>query len=80
MPTTDPTAEIVRAVYLTRHARHFPDCNCCTYRRHTFEGVEEDGFCSVDEWRWNQAVNRLLDSIEALSAVGTARHRAEEKA
>jgi hypothetical protein len=73
----DPTAEIVRAVYLTRHARHHADCNCCLYRR-TIDGVKADGYCTVDEWRWNQAVSRLLDSITALAATGHARHRMKE--
>jgi hypothetical protein len=41
----DPTAEIVRAVYLTRHARHHADCNCCLYRR-TIDGVKADGYCT----------------------------------
>jgi hypothetical protein len=77
----DPTAEIIRAVHLTRHGRHFPDCNCTAYRRHvTINGTEyeADGYCTVDEWRWNQAINRLLDTIESLSAVSTAKHRIKE--
>jgi hypothetical protein len=69
----DPTAEIIRAVYLTRHARHHPDCRCGSYRRS--DGTQ---WCTVDEWRWSCAVNRLLDTIQSLSAVSTARHRIKE--
>lgn len=74
MPTTvDPVTQISQAVQLIHKYQHQPDCSCSVWR-----DPDNEGFCNPNHARWSKAADRLLDTITALSAVSTARHRIKE--
>lgn len=54
---TDTKHQLAVAVDSARHARHHQDCRCASYRR------DSAPYCTSDEWRWCQMVDRLLTSI-----------------
>lgn len=53
------TTRLLEAVDLVRRYRHHQDCMCGLYR----SPIDHAPFCSVDEYRWTQAINRLLDTL-----------------
>lgn len=71
MPTQTvepPDVELRKALYMSRHYRHQPDCVCCEYR-----GPDGAGYCGVDHYRWNATINRLLDVAIVCSVTAKAR-------
>ncbi|MEO7016019.1 MAG: hypothetical protein ABI067_05695 [Leifsonia sp.] len=66
MPTTlNPRieAQLHDAVTLARDSRHQHDCACSQFR-----GQDGAGYCTPQEWRATQMLNRILGQIIRLNA------------
>jgi hypothetical protein len=50
--------QLADALTQVRMSRHQPSCCCGLYR--SSKGA---AFCSVDEWRWSETVDRILETI-----------------
>ena len=54
--------QLADALTQARMSRHHPDCDCWAYR-----SVKRAGYCTVDEWRWSETIDRILTTIQRQS-------------